>query len=102
LNASGAVDSRLERAVFAEQGARACGPDVSADFLSGLPKAAGGSIGGAPGGISTDAKITIGMAIGAGAATVGAPLATSSSFSPACTSQNGCNFNPTSISPSQP
>jgi hypothetical protein len=93
LDSSGAVDSRLERGVFAEQGTRACGPDVAVDFLSGLPKAAGGAVGGAPGGLSTDAKIAIGVGV---AAAVGAGLA--SLFSPApCGSPNGCNFNPVSI-----
>jgi hypothetical protein len=98
LDSSGAVDSRLERGVFAEQGARVCGPDVAVDFLDGLPKAAGGSIGPAPGGLSTGAKVGIGLGIASGAAAGSASLFSSSP----CASPNGCNFNPASISPSQP
>jgi hypothetical protein len=91
LDTSGAVDSRLERGVFAEQGTRACGPDFSGDFLSGLPKAAGGSVGAQPGGLSTGAKI------GIGAAAIAGSLGFLVSSAP-CGSPNGCNFNPTSIS----
>jgi hypothetical protein len=98
LDSSGMVDSKLERGVFSEQGARACGPDVAVDFLSGLPKAAGGSVGGAPAGLSTQAKIGIGLAIASGAAAGSASLFSSAP----CASPNGCNFNPAAISPSQP
>ena len=45
LDASGSVVANLERGAFAEQGARACGQDIAPDFLSGLPKAAGGTFG---------------------------------------------------------
>jgi hypothetical protein len=98
LDASGAVDSRLERGVYAEQGTRACGQDVPADFLGGLPKAAGGSIGPAPAGTSTSTKVIIGTALAAAALTGTAFLYSS----PPCALASGCNFNPASISPSQP
>lgn len=96
LDPSGSVVRLLESGVFAEPGARACGPDVSADFLNGLPRAAGGTIGPAPGGgLTTSTRIVSGVA---------AVLAgTAFLFSPSpCASANGCNFNPASISPSQP
>jgi hypothetical protein len=95
LNPSGSVDSSLESGVFSEQGTRQCGPDFSGDFLKGLPKAAGGAVGAAPGGLSTGAKITIGAA----AAVSGLAFLFSSA---PCALPNGCNFNPAAISPSQP
>jgi hypothetical protein len=98
LDSSGMVDSRLESGAFTEQGARTCGPDVAADFLSGLPKAAGGAAGAAPGGTSTSTKVIIGVTIASAAA---AGLASLFSSAP-CGSPNGCNFNPTAISASQP
>lgn len=96
LDASGSVVANLERGSFAEQGARACGQDIGPDFLSGLPRAAGGTLGPpAGGGLSTNDKIAIGAFTAAAAS---APFWLSSS----CGSSHGCNFNPPSISPSQP
>lgn len=98
LDAVGSVVTKLERGVFAEQGTRACGPDIAVDFLSGLPKAAGGTVGNGAGGLSTSGKIAIGAAVA-----VGALAATSFLWSSApCVSASGCNFNPPSISPTQP
>jgi len=97
VDPSGSAASNLESGVFAEQGTRACAQDVPADFLSGLPQAAGGSVGG-PGGFTTSAKISTTVTV------VAAVIAgTASLFSSApCGSPNGCNFNPPAISPSQP
>jgi hypothetical protein len=98
VDQSGSAASNLERGVFAEQGTRACAQDVPADFLSGLPQAAGGSVGGPGGGFTTSAKISTAVTV------VAAVVAgTASLFSSApCGSPNGCNFNPPAISPSQP
>lgn len=96
LDPSGSVDSSLERGTFSEQGTRQCGPDFSGDFLSGLPKAAGGAVGGAPGGLNTTATRII---VGAAAAAAGLAFLFSSA---PCASPNGCNFNPPAISASQP
>jgi hypothetical protein len=96
FNASGAVDSSLELGVLLEQGTRVCGQDASVDFLSGLPKAAGGTIGAAPGGLSTRTRtaITVGAALAA--------LLPAFFSSTPCGLSSGCNFNPPAISPSQP
>src|SRR5579863_10767816 len=68
LDSSGSVAVNLERGAFSEQGARACGQDIGPDFLSGLPKAAGGTLGPpAGGGLSTSDKIAIGVATAVGA-----------------------------------
>jgi hypothetical protein len=97
LDRSGSVVVSLESGAFAEQGTRTCGPDVPPDFLSGLPQAAGGTIGPAPtvgGGINTR-NLSIGLAAVAAAVLY-------SNFAPGlCASPSGCNFNPVSISPSQ-
>jgi len=107
LNASGAVDRSLERGSFVEQGTRSCGPDVPADFLSGLPSSAGGSVGtpgAAGGGVGPQVGgLTTKVIIGAGsAAALGLGLASLFSGAPTCTSANGCNFNPAGVSPSAP
>lgn len=97
LDQSGSAASSLESGVFVEQGTRACMPDVPADFLSGLPKAAGGSIGPqatAGGGLNKrNTAITIAAAALAGTAFLFS--------SPPCALAAGCNFNPAPISPSQ-
>jgi hypothetical protein len=94
LDASGSVAVTLERGAFAEQGTRACGQDIGPDFLSGLPKAAGGTLGPpAGGGLSTNDKIAIGVFTAAAAS---APFWLSSSCG------HSCNSNPPSISPSVP
>jgi hypothetical protein len=98
LNPSGSVDISLERGVFSEQGTRQCGPDFSSDFLSGLPKAAGGTAGAAPGGVSTSTKIIIGATVASAAVAATAFLYSSAP----CASPNGCNFNPAPISLNQP
>jgi len=99
IDPSGMVVSRLERGSLAESGTRACTQDVGPDFLSGLPRAAGGSIGPTPtGGLTTGAKVRIGVSIAA-AALAGTAFLFSSS---PCASTSGCNFNPAPISPSQP
>ena len=99
INPSGMVVSQLDRGGFAEPGTRVCTQDAAGDFLSGLPKAAGGSIGPIPGGgLTTSAKISDGIAIAAAVAAGTASLFSSSQ----CASSNGCNFNPAPISPSQP
>ncbi len=108
LNASGAVDRSLERGTFLEQGTRGCGPDVAKDFLSGLPAAAGGTAGApgpAGGGVgpqapNTRTKVVAGVAAAAALALGFASLADASA--PTCTTANGCNFNPASISSSTP
>jgi len=95
LDSSGSVAVNLERGAFSEQGARACGQDIGPDFLSGLPKAAGGTLGPpAGGGLSTSDKIAIGVATAVGASGL--------FWLFPCGSSNGCNFNPPSISPIQP
>ena len=98
IDQSGTVVSRLDSGVFAEQGTRACAQDVPADFLSGLPRAAGGTIGPpAQGGLTSRATVAGVSAVAAGVA------GTAFFFSgPPCASANGCNFNPPPISPSQP
>jgi hypothetical protein len=96
IDQGGTVVSNLESGVFAEQGTRACQQDVPPDFLSGLPRAAGGTIGppAQPGLNRTTTAIT--------AAAAAAVVATAFFSSAPCASPNGCNFNPPSISPSQP
>jgi hypothetical protein len=99
IDQSGKVVSHLDRGVYIEQGVRACAQDVAPDFLSGLPQAAGGSIGPpAGGGLTTSSKIATGVAV---ASAVAAGMASLFASSP-CASPNGCNFNPASLSPSQP
>jgi hypothetical protein len=100
IDQSGKVVSQLDRGVYIEQGARACTQDVAPDFLSGLPQAAGGNIGPPAGGglTTTSNRINTGVAV---AAAVAAGIASLFASSP-CGSANGCNFNPASISPSQP
>jgi hypothetical protein len=99
INSSGTVVNSLQQGTFAEQGTRPCTPDAAGDFLSGLPRAAGGSIGPAPpgGGLSTSTKVAIGVTAAEGGAAALAYFLLSR-----CSSSNGCNFNPASISASQP
>jgi hypothetical protein len=98
IDQSGTVVVNLESGTFVEQGTRMCGPDVPPDFLTGLPQAAGGSIGPPPaagGGIN---KRNLAIAAAAVAASIGASHFASLS---SCATPGGCNFNPASISPSQ-
>lgn len=103
LNQSQNVAASLEKGTFAEQGARPCGADFSASYLTGLPKAAGGAAGGGIGGTNAGNNVAIGVAAGA---VVGAGLGAlgmfNSSSPNSCTSSSGCNFNPPPISPSSP
>jgi hypothetical protein len=97
LDRSGSAVVSLESGTFAEQGTRTCGPDVPPDFLSGLPQAAGGSIGPPPtvGAGINKRNLAIGLSAVAAAVIY-------SNFAPGlCGSPGGCNFNPASISPSQ-
>jgi hypothetical protein len=100
VDPSGSVARSLDRGSFVEQGVRPCTSDVPADFLSGLPQAAGGSIGpaggAAGGGVNRTSIAVLGIAAAAAAGLgfIGA--------SAPCAGANGCNFNPASISPILP
>jgi hypothetical protein len=97
LDPANTVMASLDTGTFAQQGTRSCGPDPSADFLSGLPGTAGGTIG-PPTGLSTSAKTGI-VAGALGAAAVGGILGFMNG--PPC-APGGCHFIPPSISPSAP
>ena len=106
LDPAGGVVRSLASGAFAEQGTRACAADVPLNFLSGLPAAAGGAIGGAAGagavGLSTSAVIATAAGTAAAGAAVGTSAFVSGSSVSTCTTPSGCNFNPVTISPSQP
>jgi predicted amidohydrolase len=103
LDATGSVVRHLDAGAFADQATRTCGAEVPVNFLSGLPAAAGGSIGAAAAGVSTSAVIvaTAASVAGVAAAGVSSAFAASAASAP-CSGSSGCNFNPVSISPSQP
>lgn len=102
LNPGSAVSASLEQGSFTEQGARSCGPDFSDAFLSGLPSAAGGTVGGAGGGLRTVGAIAAGTAVALGTTAAAAAGLFGSNAPTACSSASGCNFNPPPISPSTP
>jgi len=122
LDAAGKIVLRVEHGQFAEQGARSCMATAPPNFLSTLPAVAGGALAGVAGASAAGAGAAAGAAgavAGAGAAAGGigaATLATvvgtgvaaaagassAASATSTCSSQAGCNFNPSSISPSTP
>jgi hypothetical protein len=101
LEGNGAVTHQLIRGAFLEEGARACAPAFAPSFLSSLPKAAGGTVGAQTSSTLGTVGVIAGAAATAAAASTAAAFATSSPSTVPCSTPNGCNFNPVSISPSQ-